>query len=89
MGRTGLGPGPGRSRSCRVAHALVLLTSLYHLAGTRLIAVPLSVGTIVTSGFAFGYLSFLDGQRVRPLTTPNSADNPGLGRSEKGRTRRS
>ena len=71
MGRTGLGP--GRSRSCRVAHALVLLTSLYHLAGTRLIAVPLSVGTIVTSGFAFGYLSFF-GRAARA-----SADNPPLG----------
>ena len=55
------GPGSCRSRLGRVAHALILLTSLYHSAGNRLIVVPLFAGTIVAGGFAFGYLRLWTG----------------------------
>ena len=65
---------------------LIFLTSLYHSAGTGDWC-P-SVGTIVTGGFAFGYLRLWAGSVWAPVN-PHSADNPGLGRSEKGRTRRS
>ena len=54
---------------------LILLTSLYHSAGNRLIVVPLFVGTIVAGGFAFGYLRLWTGS-VWAAATPTLRTTP-------------
>ena len=53
---------------------LIFLTPLYHASGSRLVVVPLFVGTIVAASFFFGYLKVWTGS-VWPASLAHTAHN--------------
>ncbi len=53
---------------------LILLTSLYHTDGRRLLVLPLFVSTIVAASFVFGYLRLASGS-VWPSTLAHATHN--------------
>jgi uncharacterized protein len=57
---------------------LIFLTPLYHTAGTRLIVLPLFVGTIVAASFIFGYLRIYTGS-VWPASIAHAVHNAAWG----------
>lgn len=57
---------------------LVLLTTLYHADGNRLITVPLLLGTVVAAGFVFGDLRIATGS-VWPAAIAHATHNVAWG----------
>jgi hypothetical protein len=53
---------------------LILLTTLYHTDGNRLVVLPLFVATIVSASFVFGYLRLASGS-VWPATLAHATHN--------------